>query len=117
MTKRTIITEKDLDVFSALVGEISERSAALAQTSVAAAAIVDHNAAHGNIDGALAFGVSSIEALTSELDTMLRRFEAMARKVTGEARRPAETIHEYFQRICSTDPLAAMIRNGRVLKM
>lgn len=117
MKETVTITGTEWDEFSALVDEIAERSSQLSAAGIAAAVAVNHTAIQGNVDGALGFGVATLETLTRERDAMMERFEASATRISGEPRKPGETPFEYFGRICNIDLLAAMRRNGRVLKI
>ncbi|MCK4121073.1 hypothetical protein HFK83_01565 [Ralstonia pseudosolanacearum] len=111
-----LVTTKQWDAFSALLGEIHEtmgKMGAIAQGLAVLVANTDPmDPAQESIPiNAMRAGVD----MKRRGEELLERFEVMTKICTGEKRKPSESLMEFFERFAAmgeAEILGAMARNG-----
>ncbi|HJW23928.1 MAG TPA: hypothetical protein VJ576_03440 [Rhodocyclaceae bacterium] len=94
-----IATTQHLDAFNRATQEIMQRAPQLEAMTLGALAVVEYNTVAGNLDGALAAGVVSLEHGASEFQRLLGQFQKAAADLMGEHPAPGETPVDFFGRI------------------
>lgn len=98
-----VATQQQLEALSRITDEIIQLSPQLEALGLGTLEVVNHNAALGNLDGALAAGVTAFNHLSAEYNRLMGEFQKAVAGFVGERPAPGESPADFFGRICQLD--------------
>ena len=95
----TFATREHLQAFNRITTEIILLAPQLEALGIGSAALVQHNAAAGNLDGAAVAGTAALDHLAGEYQRLMEGFQVAVADLMGEHPDPMENPVDFFGRI------------------